>query len=383
MQVRSIGSETGEHHRRLSPAVALVGISSIQGPSRLKRFAFNLVQIDQETLSESALLAGATLHGVPVLQATSVLMKEEPRNSIIEVSLRDDYGKRFFSRRARLEETDQTAYELKDTEQRTNAEALLARIGTIDWSGEGYQSPGYQRDLSIKFHWGHNHRFDSDLAVKGRMGDRHISVAAEFLEGFGLPETHFQNKAVLDVGCWTGGTTLMLKMLGAGEILVLEEVRKYAEATNALAIGIYRFSDVECAPISLYNLEEGQFDSVYLPGVIYHLSDPVLGLRCLFNRLCDGGDILIESAGIRHDQPMCWFKGSQTHFGETEEHDLNRGGWAWFWPSASCLAAWMLEAGFDDIRVFFSPASKRVFGYGRRTEYRDITRTGLSVVDIE
>ena len=43
-------------------------------------------------------------------------------------------------------------------------------LGTIDAGAEGY-CPGEverQRDLSIKFHWGHNHDF-GDFQVEGRM----------------------------------------------------------------------------------------------------------------------------------------------------------------------------------------------------------------------
>jgi len=291
----------------------------------------------------------------------------------------ENYAKKVQARQAALSLQYDAAYALTDPDQLEKARAILSRIGSIDWQSEGYSSPDKQRDLSIKFHWGHNHRFAPDLQVDGRMEDRHLSLAAEFIEGFKLPEDHFQGKAVLDVGCWTGGTTLTLKMLGAGEILAIEEVRKYAETTHTLARDVYGFNDVECQPQSLYHLDDGKFDQVYIPGVVYHLSDPVLALRRLFNRLRDGGDILIESAGIKNDKPMCWFKGNQAHFGESG----SRGGWAWFWPSASCLEDWMYEAGFRDIQVFYSPVSERVFGYGKRTGFEDITRAGLSVPDIE
>jgi len=299
------------------------------------------------------------------------------------IPLPPDHNQRVNARQKILEAKYQSTYALTDPDKKSRALALLERIGTIDWKTEGYQSPDHQRDLSIKFHWGHDHRFDADLQVKGRMGNRHLSLAAQFMEGFSLPDNHFQGRAVLDIGCWTGGTTLVLAMLGASRVLALEEVRKYAEATNILATDIYGLSTIHCEPKSLFDLKEGRFDSVYIPGVVYHLSDPVLGLRRLFNRLRDGGDILIESAGIRHDGRMCRFKGNQEHFGGSEDGDMNRGGWAWFWPSASCLDAWMYEAGFDDIRVFYSEEGSRVFGYGKRIKYRDITRAGLSVPDIE
>ncbi|MDP5307542.1 DUF1698 domain-containing protein [Paracoccus spongiarum] len=274
------------------------------------------------------------------------------------------------------------AFALRDPQQAVRARALLSRIGTIDWASEGYASPDNQRDLSIRFHWGHDHRFGDDLAVRGRMGIRHLRLMAEFLTGFGLPEDHFRGRRILDVGCWTGGTTLTLKMLGAAEILAIDEVRKYAEAAHELVNGVLGLSDVDCRAVSLYALDEGRFDTVYVPGVVYHLSDPVLGLRRMFNRLEDGGDIFVESATFRSDKPVCLFEGNRVFHKDGSEQDLSRGGWNWFLPSASCLELWMREAGFDDVRVFHSPETQRVFGYGIRREFRQITRAGLSVPDI-
>src|SRR5262245_31963855 len=36
---------------------------------------------------------------------------------------------------------------------------LKNKIGSIDAASEGYADESRQRDLSIKFHWGHNHDF--------------------------------------------------------------------------------------------------------------------------------------------------------------------------------------------------------------------------------
>jgi len=298
------------------------------------------------------------------------------------LTLPDDHTARVNAASDKLKADYELTFQLTSSEQLEKADALVSQIGSVDWETEGYQGPEYQRDLSIKFHWGHNHRFADNFIVSGKMGDRHTKLMAEFQEGFDLPQGAFKDKDILDIGCWTGGTTLTLKMLGARRVLALEEVRKYADTTHRLATEIYGYTDVKCLAKSLYHLEEGKFDLVYIPGVVYHLSDPVVGLRRLFNRLKDGGEILVESAGIKSDEAICSFRGNQAHFGG-DQKTLNRSGWAWFWPSAKALDMWLQEAGFEDTSTFISPFGTRVFGYGRRTKYRDITRAGLSVPDIE
>ncbi|MEL7092738.1 MAG: DUF1698 domain-containing protein [Pseudomonadota bacterium] len=298
---------------------------------------------------------------------------------IIEHS--NDHKERIEARATELQSLFDRTYAIDTPTQEAAARALEARIGVVDWQEEGYASPDGQRDLSVKFHWGHNHRFSDAFALTGRMSDRHITLMAEFIESFGLPPDHFSNKDILDVGCWTGGTSLLLNALGAKRVQALEEVRKYANAANSLFSDVYGLSDVSCANISLYQFEAGTYDHVYFPGVVYHLSDPVLGLRRLYNRLRDGGDILVESQGIVGDGLHCRFDSNRALSGDVK--DLNRGGWNWFSPTAACLGAWMETAGFEDVQVYYSDVAKnRVFGYGRRNGFRDITRAGLSVRDI-
>lgn len=105
---------------------------------------------------------------------------------------------------------------------------LISQQGNIDYEFEGFSNRENQRDLSIKFAWGHNHNFGNGLEIKGRMSNRHIHMIAEFMEAFNLPDNYFHNKSCIDVGSWTGGTTLILKHLGASKIICLEEVQKYA-----------------------------------------------------------------------------------------------------------------------------------------------------------
>jgi len=258
---------------------------------------------------------------------------------------------------------------------------IQSRIGVIDAQSEGYSENELdrQRDLSIKFHWGHNHDF-GDFKLKGRMGNRHIDLLAQFIALFPISIEDFKNKDVFDIGCWTGGTTLLLALL-ARKVFAIEEVKKYAEMASFLvkSFGIDDRVSVKSTSIYDCNSEEfyGRFDIVYFPGVIYHLSDPVLALRLLFNSLKMGGVILIESAGINVPRPYCRFGGSKPAQGDS------RSGWSWFLPSPSALSRMMKEAGFDEIEVRWHYGRSRVYGYGRKISRVGICKAGLSVQNIK
>jgi SAM-dependent methyltransferase len=274
---------------------------------------------------------------------------------------------------------------ISDSDKLRVADELIMQEGAIDLDVEGLRSKENQRDLSIKFHWGHDHRFNEKKSVKGRMGEHHIRLIAEFIAGFGIGMNHFLGKDVIDVGCWTGGTTLMMKHLGANRVLALEEVQKYAITAKRLLNEVYGLTGVICNGTNLYDLEVCKsYDVAFFPGVVYHLSDPVLGLRRLFNSLRDGGECFVESAGIDSDASIARYDGNRIYHNSPTEHfkDLNRGGWNWFIPSPLCLERWMVEAGFDGVRCYYSQASNRIFGYGKRTKYVDITRAGFSRRDI-
>ncbi len=262
---------------------------------------------------------------------------------------------------------------------------IVSKLGTIDSEIEAYspEEISRQRDLSIKFHWGHNHDFGK-FKVEGRMADRHLDLMADFINAFPIEMEDFDQKRVLDIGCWTGGTTLLLTALGA-QVRAVEEVRKYAAMTRFLieSFGLTQQADVLDTTLYDCNREDlfDAFDIVYFPGVVYHLTDPVLALRILFNTLNIGGKILVETAGPNHPDPICLFTGSHV-YGQGSAEELNRGGWNWFSPSPSALERMMLEAGFDQIETFYSERAKRVYGYGVKTKQAGICRAGLSVPDI-
>ena len=256
---------------------------------------------------------------------------------------------------------------------------LTARIGTIDPDAEGYHDPARQRDLSIKFRFGHDHDFGA-FSLDGQMGERHLELLATFIDRLGALPMDLSGKRVLDIGCWTGGASLALAAMGA-QVVALEEVRKYAACAQDIANAFGLQSQVRVLPISLYDLTDDEhqdaYDYVLFAGVLYHLTDPVLALRLCFNALRDGGTCLIETAGIDDGASTCRYEGAGV-FHAGSQAELNRSGWNWFLPSPLALRRMIADVGFADARVD-GPLDNRLLAWARRDTHTDMLRAGLSV----
>lgn len=243
---------------------------------------------------------------------------------------------------------------------------------------EEFIDPKKQRDLSIKFHWGHNHDF-GDFRVEGRMQNRHIDLMASFMERFRLRPADFAGKKVLDIGCWTGGTSLLLCALGAS-VVAIEEVRKYAETVRYLkrAFGLENLDVLHSSLFECTTREfQDAFDFVLFAGVLYHVTDPILALRITFNCLKDSGKCLLETYSMDSKESVVEYQGPGV-VGPGLEEDLNRGGWNWFVPSPAALCRMMCDVGYQEVTVSEVIAA-RAFAVGTRHRHVDMMRGGLSV----
>jgi len=262
---------------------------------------------------------------------------------------------------------------------------ILKQLGSVNGEVEGYKDNEleYQRDLTLKFHWGHTHDFGT-MEMKGRMGLRHINIMARFISALEIDASAFEGKNVLDVGCWTGGTALLLAAMGSN-VVSIEEVNKYANMASFLIRSFGLNERVKVNHASIYECDSedyfNKFDIVYCPGVIYHLSDPLVALRILYNSLVMEGFVLIESAGINSIRSVCKFEGSE-RFGVGSKEEMNRGGWTWFLPSQVALRRMMKEAGFQDIRIHWHDAKNKIYCYGKKTKWKGICKSGLSNTNI-
>ena len=272
----------------------------------------------------------------------------------------------------------------------TDPAAFRKRIDAFlqieDHAMEGFADPQLQRDLTVKFHWGHDHDF-GDFALAGRMGSRHINLLATFIDDFGALPRDLTGKRVFDIGCWTGGTSLLMSAMGASSVVAIEEVRKYVECVQYLksAFGV-KALDVQNR--SLYESTgeafQDAFDFALFAGVLYHVTDPVLALRVVFNSLRDGGKCLLETLAIDSNESIVAYQGPQIVTRKSEPQKRSRGGWNWFVPSQVALAQMMRDVGFVDVRVELrrDPKQVRAFAVGKRESHVDMMRGGLSVRNI-
>jgi SAM-dependent methyltransferase len=107
---------------------------------------------------------------------------------------------------------------------------------------------------------------------------------------------NFRGKRVLDIGCRDGALSFEAERLGASAVIGIDSnlpVENIAFLKQALR------SQAQFEQSSLYALRAesyGLFDIILLPGVVYHLRYPFLGLRLMRDLLPDGGTLLVETA---------------------------------------------------------------------------------------
>jgi len=238
-----------------------------------------------------------------------------------------------------------------------------------------------QRDLAIRFHWGHSHDF-GEFSLAGRMADRHIWLLAMFIDKLNAIPRSLDGMRVLDIGCWTGGTSLLLCAMGA-HVVAIEEVKKYTDCLNYLKFA-FGIDNLEAKNLSLYECTmpdfQGSFDVVLFAGVLYHVTDPILALRITFNALKDGGVCLLETEVINSGRRILSYEGPTVFTGGSAK-DLSRTGWNWYIPSLATLHQMMIDVGYADVQAS-EVIGKRAFAVGKRHVYTDMCRSGLSVKNI-
>lgn len=97
----------------------------------------------------------------------------------------------------------------------------------------------------------------------------------------------FENKSVLDVGCWDGYFSFESEKKGATEVVSLDNPNyRWGGMDGYNFLHSYYNSNVKFVTGNVYKLKDSlinkKFDIVLCYGVLYHLSDPLLALKNLF-----------------------------------------------------------------------------------------------------
>ena len=204
--------------------------------------------------------------------------------------------------------------------------------------------------------------WDAAFEISSHMHDKWAYDLAEFHLAFGLDWAAFRSAHVLDIGVWTGATSFAIGgALQAREVVSVEEVQKYAMFVRYVR-------DVFELPVrvlnqSLYDLEQaelaGVFDIVYFPGVLYHLSDPLVAVRILYNRLKLGGLLLVETmcdkddvddidpSGLYTSDDSAWTVQHGSHAGRVTYHGASAQWNNHYAHSPKALVMLLHDAGFN------------------------------------
>ena len=202
----------------------------------------------------------------------------------------------------------------------------ISRMNAISWAhridlGEGVVTPGY---------YGHT--------------TEHATLH------FGMPES-FAGKTVLDIGCSDGMFSFEAERRGADHVVAVD-----CSAHDTMCIGKSKDwplgfnlakevlgSKVDFVDSDLFNLGHWQASDVVLfYGVLYHLDDPIGGLKKVFSLLNVGGYALIETAVSSMNPEASGWMFRPGHDGDPSNK--------WY-PSIQGLTDALIHIGFKRVEI--------------------------------
>jgi hypothetical protein len=186
--------------------------------------------------------------------------------------------------------------------------------------------------------WGADRDLGDGRYLYGAMDDRYASNAARVFVPGGLDaEKHVKDKRACVVGAWDGTECLLLRALGVISVDAIEEVPAFCD----MALAQYRAWGVpgQIYTKSLYEIDVEahwqKYDLLYVPGVMYHLTDLPTALVILWSMLAPGGVLAFESIAETGAGVHARYLGASTP------------GWNWWSPTPACFLAAMGDCGFS------------------------------------
>jgi SAM-dependent methyltransferase len=178
--------------------------------------------------------------------------------------------------------------------------------------------------------------------MPGLLGDDYLRIASQ-IDSLGFWPEDLTGLRVADVGCFSGGLTLIIAGRGAEHTFAVDEIPEHIEQCR-LVMEAFRVKSVEPIEAGLYRLpgliEPGTLDLILLSGVLYHLSDMLCGMIRLQELLKPSGVLIVETNAVN-----C-FEHSYANFGRFASG-------IWWQPTALLLQDLCTFSGFTPPDISF------------------------------
>lgn len=192
-----------------------------------------------------------------------------------------------------------------------------------------------------QYGWGHTIDFGA-FRKEGLFGEAFLDFAAR-LDRLAWWPPRLEGLRVADIGCYTGGLSLLMANRGADVVYAVDEVPEHVDQCRFVK-RIFEAHSIAPVHDSLYRLDRhvaaGSLDGVLMAGVLYHLSDMLVGLHVLRTLLKPDAWLIMETAGIDDD------KHSYANFARYV-------GGGWWVPTALCIRDMLAFMNFGGTEVTF------------------------------
>lgn len=217
-----------------------------------------------------------------------------------------------------------------------------------------------------QYGWGHTIDFGV-FRKEGLLRNAYLEIAGG-LDEWGWWPSRLDRLRVADVGCFTGGLSLLMAHRGAEVVYAVDEIPQHL-AQCAFLVRTFVVDTVHPILKSAYRLREdiqpGDLDVILLSGVLYHMSDMLVGLYAMRELLKPGGLLLIQSHGVDD------FDHSYANFGRFVAG-------RWWQPTGLCIKDMLEFMGYSDCEIRFYERNKCLCR-ARRTNTDISFKRGLNI----
>nr|HMQ58019.1 class I SAM-dependent methyltransferase [Rhizobiaceae bacterium] len=190
-----------------------------------------------------------------------------------------------------------------------------------------------------QYGWGHTIDF-GPFRKDGLLGEHYLQMIGSMQDLGWLPNS-LRGQRVADIGCYTGGVSLYFSHLRAAKVFAVDEVLGNLNQCSYLA-DVFNTSEIETIHASIYDLhakiERGSLDMIGCFGVLYHLSDMLLGLYIMRDLLTEDGLLLLDTNAVNNAEE------SYANFGRFYAG-------MWWQPTTLCVRDMFEFMGFEEIEI--------------------------------